>query len=452
MRNYFQRFTFLILFLFILASFSFAQDKNFPTPREEKLLNGLKVLIWSQPNTGRVSVNLRIHSGTAFDPKDKEGTVALLSDILFPDIAVKKFFEEELEGKLEIISTFDYVQINATAKADQFLTILETISPAITNPQINKENLDKVKEKRLERLAEMEKDPNYIADQAFADRLFGDFPYGRPENGTSTSINNIDFADLIFSKQRFLTADNATLTITGDVNSSYAYRAARRLLGGWQKSLRKIPATFRLPSEPDEAPLVINIDEKNVIENRYGVNSFSRKDKDYFATEILTNILDERFKKVSEQKGLKNAYVKNNANFLRGNIVFSKTFEADKLPVEIENADTANSSSVKNVRPSEFITKLFTEKITQSEFDKAKGKVLADLNNMSASDFWLEIGTYKLESISDEFKKAKNTTISDVQRVSLELSKNKIVDVSVSSVSNEVVPDSMLNKDPKDPK
>lgn len=434
MRNYFIRFTFLTLFLFLLANFSLPQSKNFPTPREEKLLNGLNVLIWRQANTGRVSVKLRIHSGSAFDPKDREGTMALLSDIFFPDTALKNYFKEDLQGKLEVISTYDYIQINAEAKSDEFVNVMETVSSAILQTQIDTKTLTKVKDARMAMVEKLEKDPNYIADRAVAERLYGDFPYGRAKDGTTESLKKVDFADLIFSRQRFVTADNATLTITGDVKTSFAYRAARRLFGGWQKSLKKIPSNFRVPEAPETTPLTLNVDTPNVNVHRFAFDTISKKDKDYFASEILVQILNERVKKSSNE-----VFVKNNANYLRGNMLFG-----------------FNGEESESVQPSNM---LISEKITENEYNSAKSKVLAKLNNTNIEDLWFYVHTYKLESVLSEMKKAENVTLADVKRVAGKIAKNQIVKVSVVSVEKEKteekkpegIPNKRQEEDPQDP-
>ena len=454
MTNHFKIITFSAFILFSLANFTFAQKSNFPVPREETLLNGLKVLIVQKPNTGRVSVDLRIHSGSAFDQKNKEGTMALLTDITFPDEAINNFFVEELGGTLAVKSTFDYIEINSEAKASEVVTVLETLVPAISNTAINKEITAKAIEKKLLVLKDLENNPEYIADTAVAERLLGDYPYGRRQMGSTESLKNIDFADLIFLRDRFFAPDNATLVISGDVDSNFAYKAARRLFGGWLKRDEKIPATFRLPLETDSTPLEINTDEENATELRFALNSVSRRDKDFYAVEILTEILNERLQKASAQTDLKSAKVENHAYFLRGFLVFSKNLNENGA-ASSEQPKNGNSSQITTSQ--QFIKTQLTQKITPSEFDQAKSKVQTKYNTMTPTEFWFEIDTYKLGSVSDEFKKINNVKIADVQKVAADLSKNKTADVSVYSVAGdaaetEEVPDIVLSKDPNDPR
>src|SRR5215204_530505 len=201
--------------------------------RQEKLLNGLKVLIWSDPSATDVKVSIRVHSGAAFDPQGKEGLMTLLSENILPTPASREFFTEDLGGTLEIITNYDYIQINGTARSSEFLTLLETLAQAVTNPTIDKDNTAALKKSLTEKLAVLEKDPSYIADQAAAKRLFGTFPYGRPSMGSLESLQRIDPTDLVLAKQRFLSADNATVAILGNFNNDLAFRAVRRYFGAW---------------------------------------------------------------------------------------------------------------------------------------------------------------------------------------------------------------------------
>src|SRR5262245_10625752 len=116
---YFMKKSFLlgILAAVLALGVADAPAQNYPAPYEEKLLNGLKVLVWSDPAADQVTLKLRIHAGSAFDPKDNTGVMALLSDIIFPDQQAYEFFKEDLEGSLAVSSNYDYIQITATGKA-----------------------------------------------------------------------------------------------------------------------------------------------------------------------------------------------------------------------------------------------------------------------------------------------------------------------------------------------
>jgi predicted Zn-dependent peptidase len=110
-------------------------------------------------------------------------------------------------------TTYDYIQINASAKPESFLTMMETIATAVGNPQIDKGNNGQTACGSLARKwPDVESDPD-TRRSGRCRPLFGHFPYaGRYwNNGTSQKI---EFADLLDARQRFLTADNATVAIS----------------------------------------------------------------------------------------------------------------------------------------------------------------------------------------------------------------------------------------------
>jgi len=307
------------LFLFAaLCSAGMAQKPGSTVPRQEKLLNGLRLLMWSEPTANKVSVRIRIHAGSAFDPQGKEGAMNMLAENLFPTQDVREFYRDDLGGSIDVVTTYDYIQINATASNDKLLTLLESLSTAVTNPTIDKESTAQIKTAELTKIAAVSKDPSYVADMAAASRLFGSFPYGRPRLGTVESVQKIDFADLIDLRQRFLTADNATVAISGNIDGNLAFRAARRYLGAWLKSDKRVPSTFRQPDDPKSGLPVFDSPVANSSEFRFAVRGVARGDKDYYAAAVLASILDRRFKQMEGGK----SFVRHEANALPGLFLF----------------------------------------------------------------------------------------------------------------------------------
>src|SRR5687767_385690 len=189
------------LFFACLAGFlnvAVAQRPGSREPRQEKLLNGLRLLMWNDPSAADVKVSIRIHSGSAFDPQGKEGVMQLLADNIFPTPASRDYFSEELGGGIQVVTNYDYIQVNASARSADFVKLLESLAQAISQPTIDKETTDSLKRTLAEKLASLEKDPVYLAERAAAKRLFGTFPYGRPAAGTRESLERIDHADLLF--------------------------------------------------------------------------------------------------------------------------------------------------------------------------------------------------------------------------------------------------------------
>lgn len=403
--------TFSAAVLFLLIGTAAAQTA---APQEEKLLNGLKLLTWRQKGAEKASVKLRIHSGSAFDPQDKEGVMALFARILFPNREqVEGFFAEELNGSFEIVSNYDYIQINATGDNDKLLTILDTIAQAVIQPQIDKETTPKVKQIHLAKIKESENDPAYIADMAVRRQLLGDFPYGRPADGTAESLARIDFADLIFAQERFLTADNATLVVTGDFKTDLVNRAARRFFGSWRKSEKIIPSTFAMAEEPKTTFAELVSPAENSSEIRFAIRGLARKDKDFYASKILSDIYYNRLREAVPAENRASVRVEYEGRVLPGVMIFGV-------------------SGLKTEEGKNLMSGVLNRPVTAEEFSRSKTAVSGRYVLANPSELWLDIDTYKLGSPQEEAKKAQGVTLDDVNRVAEQLKTRPLVSVLVS--------------------
>lgn len=420
----FQKIVFIGLILLILfalvAPAIFSQ--NLTAPRQERLLNGLKVLMWPDAKAESAAIRIRIHSGAAFDPQGKEGVMQLLADNIFPNEAARDFFREDLDGSLEVTSNYDYIEISATAKPGSFLTMLETVATAVSNPAIDKDQTSKLRTALLAKVAAWEADPNYMADQAVARRLFGTFPYGRPEDGSSDSLTRIGFAELIDAKERFLTADNATLTISGNFDRSLGFQAARRYFGSWLKSDKKTPSTFRQPDEPSAVILNVVSPKPDGAAIRIGMRGTAAGDKDFAASMVFTRILESRLKSRVPSVYAEQLFVRNEAHTLPGIITIG--FAAGKNDVGDTNG---------KIEANELVGKAISDPVTEAEFQVAKSAFQAKWNKRDAASFWLDADTFKLSNPQSYARCADNVTLTDVNSFAEKVRKQPTVTILLTA-------------------
>ncbi|HMJ09652.1 MAG TPA: insulinase family protein, partial [Pyrinomonadaceae bacterium] len=276
----------------------------------------------------------------------------------------------------------------------------------ISAPTIDKEITAQLKAAQLAKIAELSKDPAYLADRAAAARLFGTFPYGRPQIGTAESVQKIDFADLMGLRERFLTADNATITISGNFDANLVYRALRRYFGGWLKSDKTVPSTFRQPEPPKTGMPIFDSPVPDKSEFRIAIRGSARGDKDFYASSILASILDKRMKQSEGGK----AFVRQEVNTLRGSYIFGVSdWNLGKIRREGNTIALPDTDGYQK--------RILDPAIKAEEFDAAKREYVAAVAQASPADLWLDIDTYKLGTAKAEADNLQATVIADVQRV-----------------------------------
>jgi len=368
------------------------------TPRDEKLLNGLKLLMWSDPSAQNVRVSVRIHSGAAFDPQGKEGLMRLLSDNIFPSEVTREYFKDDLGGSFDIRTTYDYIQIDVSSTPENSLQMLETLGAAITNIQIDKETTAKLKETLL---AEIEKNGTDAADTAVRHALFQKFPYARPIDGTVSSVKSIDFSDLISAKQRFMTADNATITVSGKIDKDNIFRAIRRYFGSWLKADKLVPSTFRQPDDPSSAWIVETASTPAV---RVAFRGTARSDKDLCASLVFASLLESRLRGRVPAAYKDSVSVVSEPHVLPG--IFVVRIGAGSRDLGIDTS-----------KPNSFalLNKAIADPITDAEFQAAKNAVAAELQKRRAEDLWLDADTFKTAGAAADSSAAASVTIADVR-------------------------------------
>ncbi|MBK9215835.1 MAG: insulinase family protein [Chloracidobacterium sp.] len=398
-----------LLLISLVAPVIFSQ-----TPREEKLLNGLKVLMWPDAKADKVAVRIRIHSGSAFDPQGKEGLMQMLANNLFPNQEIREYFAEDLGGSLDVSATYDYIEVSVSAKPEFLLQMLETVAGAVATPPIDKPTTVTLRDMQIAKVKELETDVAYVADRAAAKRLLGDFPYGRPHMGNVASLGKIEYADLVDARQRFLTADNATMTISGNFDRKYAFLAIRRLLGGWQKGDKKVPSTFRQPDEPPVAVLTVPSPKPEAWAIRMAMRGAARSDKDFAASLVFAQILESRLKASVPDEHAKDV------------IVVSETHV---LPGLFRIAFGAISKDITKVEANEIVPRALSAAVTTAEFQATAPELRSIWAKRPVETFWLDADTLRITDV-DAYRKAfESVTLADVNAFAERLRRRPIVTV-----------------------
>ncbi len=384
-----------------------------PEPEQNRLLNGLRVVLWPQPGEKQVLLKLRIHSGAAFDLAGKAGSMALLGDILFPDPTTREYFTEETQGRLNVMTNYDSITITMQGRAREFERIVEILRTALVTTQLTPENVAKARAGRIKVIKETSVSPAMLADRAIATRLFGNFPYGRPYMGTVESLERVDRGDLMLARERFLNPNNSTLVVIGGVQPNRAMRALRQLLGAWRKSEQVVPATFRPPATYDSITLIINAPADQSVEVRLAVRGFARQDPDTPAATLLAIVARRRWEKLLPDLIRSPVFLSHEAFVLPGMFVMGTT---------VDNLLAGRTlAAAQNV-----IRSFVTSPVTTAELEQAKSEIMALSDKEMANpdgiaNAWLDVDTYGLPSMAEQMRVLSALSQSDLQRAATRL-------------------------------
>jgi zinc protease len=414
MTNYLPRLFSAVLCLLLVALLTAnVRAQTAAEPERETLLNGLRILYWSQPGNPDVLLRLRIHSGAAFDLADKGGMMALLSDALFPDASTREYVADELGGRLTVNSNYDAIDVTISGKAANLERMVDLLRGAVTTTQLGVENVATLKTARIKSLGEQSGAAS-VADRAISARLFGSFPYAHPAEGTAASVSKIERADLMLARERFLNSDNATVAVLGGVEKSRLMRALRQLLGPWGKSDKTIPATFRQPPAPNTQVLIVDAPQSSTAEIRVAVRGLGRSDGDALSADLLALVARARWQGAVPE--LSNAAVRHEAHLLPGMFVFS--------------AAVSQPAAAKAVIAAQDVMRKLTQAPPNAdELERARTALMAQLSQQlvqpaGLAEAWLDVDTFKSPRPDTVSTLIRNLSAVDIQRVATRLFKD----------------------------
>jgi predicted Zn-dependent peptidase len=403
----------LTALVLLCAGWAAAPAQSTPEPRREQLLNGLRILMWSRPADQNVLIKLRVHSGAAFDLAGKEGLMATLVDAMF-DQQARDYVTEELGGRLEVALGYDTIDITLAGRATDFDRLLELARNAVTNPQLTPENFERVRAARLKSLREKTPAAAETADRAAAARLFGTYPYGRVTGGTPDSLARGARADILLLRERFLNPDNTTLVIVGGFEPKRVMRSMRESFGGWRKSDRPIPATFKLPDQPDERTLVVNQADAAGVELRLALRGFARTDIDSPAAQIIAQVVRARWLAALPELKERAPFVRHDSYRENGIFRLGATLQSPAEAAKVLEAAR------------KVLSDLSTNAPTAAELDAAKQTAALGANasvDDTAATAWLDEHTYKNSAANAQAlaRAAQALSTGEAQRVAARL-------------------------------
>jgi zinc protease len=401
------------LLLALVAAAAAAQTP--PEPRREQLLNGLRILLWNRPGDAKVTVKLRLHSGSAFDLAGKSGMMALLGDALFSDPTTREYFVEELGGGVEVASDFDRINVTLTGDASHFERMVELLGTAVISTDLRPEVFERMREARVKMVRELNVSPSLVADRAVAARLFGDYPYGRPLTGSPETLSRVERTDLMLARDRFLNPNNATLAIVG-VDERRAMRALKQLLGNWRKSETIVPSTFRQPDAPDARTLVVDMPGAETVEVRLAARGLARSDKDAAAAQLLALAARDMWQARQPELSKTAYFVRHEEHTLPGMFVMGASVPISEAPATL-------------ARAREVLSALAAGGVAPEMLERIRGEAAAELSRQferpeSLADLWLDADTYQLAAADERLRQLKSVTNADLARTAARLFKD----------------------------
>ncbi len=274
-----------------------------PALQRFTLSNGLPVVLMEKHQVPLVDLVLQVNAGAVMDPPGKSGLASLTFAMLDEGAGSRNALQiadeiDYLGASLSIGAGWHTAQISLHTPVARLEAALALMAEVALRPTFPAEELERQRKQRLTALAQAHDEPNAIASAAVNRVLFGEqHPYGRMINGDEKSLRAFAVQDCRDFHRKFMTPDNATLIVVGDVTPADLLPHLETAFGKWQGRRPASAGPVWPAAKQVEQRQIYLVDKPGAAQSavrlvRLGPSRFT---EDYYALVVLNTILGGSF-------------------------------------------------------------------------------------------------------------------------------------------------------------
>jgi len=354
----------------IMSASAMSGGFKLPPHTTRTLKNGARLYVMEYHELPLVDFGVIIGSGSAVDPKGKEGLASLVAELLRKGTATR--------SAREIADAVDFVGGSLSASADQdgshlgaeFLAkdldlALDLLADTLLRPSFTQEEVDRARAETLGELKAAKENPGLLASRRFIEVLYRGHPYGHPTTGWESSVESITRDDVMRYYRDHYAPDNVIVVAVGDFKSDDMLAKLEARLSGWGGK-----ASVRKPLPDPAAPkgrgiYLVDKPDSTQSQIRYGGLGIRRTDPDFAALTVANTILGGGFTSRLVEE------IRVNRGLSYG--VNSRFYSLLQRGPYMINTFTKNQTTLETVKLAQEVqSKFLKEGPTQEEIDKAR--------------------------------------------------------------------------------
>ncbi len=270
------------------------QEAKFAVPQETKLENGLRVIVVRRPGLPLLAAEFLVRHGAEVDPPNLPGAASITADLLTkgtesmsaPEIAQAI---ESLGGSIDSGAAWDSSVASVVVMSDKADPALKILADVVRHPAFKPEEIDRLKNQRLDGLRVAMQQPHALARFVTARVVFGAGAYGHPAGGTLESVQKLSRNDITALYSKYYGPQNAAFILVGDVTLAQGKAFAAKFFGDW-KNGKPVPNEQRKSGAANWKPesVVIDMPAAGQAAVTVAKPAIKRDSPDYYAA-LVTN-------------------------------------------------------------------------------------------------------------------------------------------------------------------
>jgi zinc protease len=268
-------------------------------PTRVQLENGMVIFLQEDHELPLIEATLTIRGGSKSEPADKIGLAGIYGSSWRTGGSKSKTGDElddllearaaKLETSSSSLATF---MMLSSLKGD-FDFVLDLANDLLHNPEFRQDKIDLAKDQVRTRISRRNDSLGQIASREATKIGYGaQSPYARvPEYDTIAAITR---QDLLAWHAKYVQPNNIIFTVVGDFDSATMEARLRKLFADWPRG-PVTPAPEVPVTPPHPGVYFVAKDDVNQSEIRMVAGGIRRDDPDYYAVEVMNQILSGGF-------------------------------------------------------------------------------------------------------------------------------------------------------------
>jgi zinc protease len=262
--------------------------------RQERLENGLTVIVRENPVAPVVAVALLVRMGTRWETASNAGISNFTHAVMVKGTAKRSGGDiaeavASLGGKISASGDVDYSGIQGTALARFWRELLDITAELARSPRFAPEEVDRERDWLLSRLQRRRDNAAARAFDELYAALYGPHPYGLVSLGTRESLSRIDHPAIVAWYRAFYRPERMVLAVSGQVSAAEVVAEARRLFGPLPGAA--LPPDPALPAPAPKAGRFVVEQASQQTQILVGSVAPAMDHPDYAAVKVLSTIL-----------------------------------------------------------------------------------------------------------------------------------------------------------------
>ena len=287
-----------------------SNEFNFPTISENRLDNGLEVVVIEQPNMPIISLDVYLAGGSTAAPQDLPGVAGITGQLITRGTATRSAQDiagaiEQVGGAVGSSGGSDSLQVGVFALIEDRDLAFELLADMTLQASFPENEVERERAEWISGLEASLAEPGFVAGRTFGRTLYAGHPYGNPY--TFESLEAISRDDIVAFYESRRQPDNAVLIIAGAITTEEGLAYAERHFADWQGAADAI-AYPDLQEQSGQQILLVDrpgSTQANFILGNIGIQGASM---DYFPARVMNHVLGGTFssrlvQNIREEKG-----------------------------------------------------------------------------------------------------------------------------------------------------